>query len=51
VDTAAQVEFLASAGCGYAQGFFFSRPVTAAVATSLLKQQQSCPPKAKWLAA
>ena len=51
VETAAQVEFLASAGCEYAQGFFFSRPVTAAVATSLLKQQQSCPPKAKWLAA
>ncbi len=51
VETAAQADFLSAAGCEYAQGYFFSRPITADDATALLKQQQSCPSKAKWLAA
>ena len=26
-ETAAQVEYLASLGCGYAQGYYFSKPL------------------------
>jgi diguanylate cyclase (GGDEF)-like protein/PAS domain S-box-containing protein len=35
-ETSEQLDFLVSAGCLFAQGFYFSRPVTAAVATELL---------------
>jgi EAL domain-containing protein (putative c-di-GMP-specific phosphodiesterase class I) len=37
VETQAQANFLAAAGCVQAQGFHFSRPVTAARATELLR--------------
>jgi diguanylate cyclase len=43
VETAAQAQFLLSAGCKQAQGFYFSRPVTAAEATKLLKKGQIDP--------
>jgi EAL domain-containing protein (putative c-di-GMP-specific phosphodiesterase class I) len=43
VETAAQAQFLLSAGCKQAQGFYFSRPVTAAEATKLLKRGQIDP--------
>ncbi len=36
-ETAEQVEFLLSAGCNFAQGFYFSRPVPVEVATDLLR--------------
>jgi diguanylate cyclase (GGDEF)-like protein len=36
VESEAQAEFLLSAGCGYAQGFYFSRPVNAKRAAELL---------------
>jgi EAL domain-containing protein (putative c-di-GMP-specific phosphodiesterase class I) len=38
VENNAQAQFLISAGCEYAQGFFFSRPVTVERATELLRQ-------------
>jgi EAL domain-containing protein (putative c-di-GMP-specific phosphodiesterase class I) len=37
VETQAQANFLVAAGCVQAQGFHFSRPVTAARATELLR--------------
>jgi diguanylate cyclase (GGDEF)-like protein len=37
VETEGQEKFLLSAGCEHAQGYFFSRPVTAARATELLR--------------
>ena len=37
VETAEQARFLSSAGCKFAQGYFFSRPVEAAQATSVLR--------------
>jgi diguanylate cyclase (GGDEF)-like protein len=37
VETEAQVRFLMGAGCEQAQGFYFSRPVTARLATELLR--------------
>jgi EAL domain-containing protein (putative c-di-GMP-specific phosphodiesterase class I) len=37
VETEAQVRFLLGAGCEQAQGYFFSRPVTAEKATELLR--------------
>jgi diguanylate cyclase (GGDEF)-like protein len=37
VETEAQASFLLSAGCAYAQGYYFSRPVNAARATELLQ--------------
>jgi diguanylate cyclase (GGDEF)-like protein len=37
VETEAQVRFLMGAGCEQAQGFYFSRPVTALIATELLR--------------
>ena len=37
VETEGQEQFLLSAGCEHAQGYYFSRPVTAARATSLLR--------------
>ena len=38
VETEAQANFLLSAGCAYAQGYYFSRPVKAECATELLRQ-------------
>jgi diguanylate cyclase (GGDEF)-like protein len=38
VETEAQACFLASADCAYAQGYHYSRPVNAAIATELLRQ-------------
>jgi diguanylate cyclase (GGDEF)-like protein len=38
VETEGQEKFLLSAGCAYAQGYRFSRPVTAAQATELLRR-------------
>lgn len=38
VETEAQAHFLISADCGYAQGYHYSRPVTAEHATVLLRQ-------------
>jgi diguanylate cyclase (GGDEF)-like protein len=38
VETAAQALFLVSAGCDYAQGYHFSRPVDAERATALLRR-------------
>jgi EAL domain-containing protein (putative c-di-GMP-specific phosphodiesterase class I) len=37
VETEAQANFLLSAGCAYAQGYYFSRPVNAVRATELLQ--------------
>jgi diguanylate cyclase (GGDEF)-like protein len=37
VETMAQADFLVSAGCPYAQGYYFSRPVNAEQATELLR--------------
>lgn len=37
VETAEHARFLSSAGCKFAQGYFFSRPVDAAQATTLLR--------------
>jgi len=37
VETEGQEKFLVSAGCEYAQGYYFSRPVTATRATELLR--------------
>ncbi len=38
VETEAQMRFLIGAGCEHAQGYYFSRPVTAARATELLRE-------------
>jgi diguanylate cyclase (GGDEF)-like protein len=38
VESKAQAEFLLSAGCDYAQGYYFSRPVNAKRAAELLRQ-------------
>jgi diguanylate cyclase (GGDEF)-like protein len=38
VETAEQARFLVSAGCKFAQGYHFSRPVTAERVTTLLRQ-------------
>jgi EAL domain-containing protein (putative c-di-GMP-specific phosphodiesterase class I) len=38
VETEAQVRFLMGAGCEQAQGYYFSRPVTALKATDLLRE-------------
>src|ERR1700719_2956448 len=38
LETEAQAEFLISAGCPYAQGYYFSRPVNAGRTTELLQQ-------------
>jgi diguanylate cyclase (GGDEF)-like protein len=40
VETAAQAQFLLSAGCTQAQGFHFSRPVSGSEATELLKRHR-----------
>jgi diguanylate cyclase (GGDEF)-like protein len=38
VETEGQVDFLVSAGCQYAQGYFFERPMTAMRMTELLRK-------------
>jgi EAL domain-containing protein (putative c-di-GMP-specific phosphodiesterase class I) len=40
VETVAQRDFLISAGCKVAQGYFFGRPMPAGAATGLLKHNQ-----------
>jgi len=44
VENAEHARFLSSAGCKFAQGYFFSRPVDAAQATALLRGQFIRPP-------
>jgi len=39
VETAAQLDMLATDGCDEVQGYFFSRPLPADVATDFLTQQ------------
>ena len=43
VENADQARFLSSAGCKFAQGYYFSRPVDAAQATHLLRGGVICP--------
>ena len=43
VETEAQMRFLMAAGCEQGQGFYFSRPVTAARATELLREGRIVP--------
>jgi diguanylate cyclase (GGDEF)-like protein len=43
VENADQARFLSSAGCKFAQGYYFSRPVDAAQATHLLRGGLICP--------
>jgi EAL domain-containing protein (putative c-di-GMP-specific phosphodiesterase class I) len=40
IETASQANFLVSAGCAYAQGYRYGRPVNAARATELLRQRR-----------
>jgi diguanylate cyclase (GGDEF)-like protein len=44
VENAEHAQFLSSAGCKFAQGYFFSRPVDAAQATTLLRGRFIRPP-------
>jgi diguanylate cyclase (GGDEF)-like protein/PAS domain S-box-containing protein len=39
VETAAQLELLRQMGCEYGQGFYFSRPVAAAIAEAMIARQ------------
>lgn len=43
VETEAQAEFLLDAGCEQAQGYYYSRPVTAAAMTELLRKGKISP--------
>jgi EAL domain-containing protein (putative c-di-GMP-specific phosphodiesterase class I) len=43
VETEGQEKFLLSAGCEHAQGYYFSRPVNAALATELLRRGTIAP--------
>ena len=43
VETAGQALFLVSAGCRYAQGYYFSRPVNVERASTLLRQKRISP--------
>ena len=45
VETAHQKQMLVDAGCDYAQGFLYSRPVTAYAFEALLRQQADAQPK------
>jgi diguanylate cyclase (GGDEF)-like protein len=47
VETEAQMRFLIGAGCEQAQGYYFSRPVTAADATAILREGRIAPAPAK----
>ena len=38
VESEAQMRFLVGAGCEYAQGYYFSRPVKADQATAILRE-------------
>ena len=38
VETEAQAQFLLAAGCSNAQGYYYSRPITAEAATDLLRR-------------
>jgi EAL domain-containing protein (putative c-di-GMP-specific phosphodiesterase class I) len=40
VETAAQRDFLRAAGCGFAQGYYFGRPMTAAMAAETFRRQR-----------
>jgi EAL domain-containing protein (putative c-di-GMP-specific phosphodiesterase class I) len=51
VESEAQARFLVAAGCNYAQGYLFSRPLTADDATALLRQGRIKPPPQLLLAA
>jgi diguanylate cyclase (GGDEF)-like protein len=51
VESEAQARFLVAAGCNYAQGYLFSRPLTAEDATALLRQGRIKPPPQLLLAA
>lgn len=46
VETASQLAFLVNAGCGYGQGYYFSRPMNAERMTGTLRQaaRKSAPP-------
>jgi EAL domain-containing protein (putative c-di-GMP-specific phosphodiesterase class I) len=44
VETLAQMEFLADAGCQFAQGFLFARPMSAEDATGLMARGGVLPP-------
>jgi diguanylate cyclase (GGDEF)-like protein len=44
VENAEQARFLLSAGCKFAQGYYFSRPVDAAQTTDLLRESFISPP-------
>jgi EAL domain-containing protein (putative c-di-GMP-specific phosphodiesterase class I) len=50
VETEAQVRFLLGAGCKQAQGYYFSRPVTAQKATELLRRGRIQPASGTWFA-
>jgi diguanylate cyclase (GGDEF)-like protein len=43
VETQTQAKFLSGAGCDQAQGYYFSRPVSAACATALLRERHIRP--------
>jgi len=47
VETAAQLEFLASAGCDHIQGFFFSKPVEAGDVQATIQALEKSPPDTK----
>ncbi len=53
VETEAQMRFLIGAGCEQAQGYYFSRPVTAADATAILREGRiaPAPPKPQFTSA
>jgi predicted signal transduction protein with EAL and GGDEF domain len=44
VENSEQARFLLSAGCKFAQGYYFSRPVDAAQTTGLLRERFISPP-------
>jgi diguanylate cyclase len=48
VETEGQVNFLVSAGCRYAQGYFFERPMTAARMTDLFRKGEISSKRKAW---